>query len=168
MPKKCSKCRRIGHNLQKCPIKYYEGDLNNLCQRHGKGKDTRTTFNYCVGVYDGDWVNDKKEGKGIMTFNNGNKYEGMWDYDNMCGKGTMTYANGNKYDGEWKNSHKHGNGIMTYANGNKYEGEWKNNCLYKGKITFNSPNLNGFIELNGVKEYDNYYLLKALEYSYFQ
>ena len=49
------------------------------------------------------------------------------------GKGIMTYNNGDKYEGEYKNDLKEGKGIMIYNNGDKYEGEFKNNEIIKGK-----------------------------------
>ena len=31
--------------------------------------------------YEGDWKNDKKQGKGIIFYNNGSRYEGDWKND---------------------------------------------------------------------------------------
>ena len=41
------------------------------------------------------------------------------------GQGTHTYDDGGVYEGEWKDGLRHGQGTHTYANGNVYEGEWK-------------------------------------------
>jgi hypothetical protein len=43
------------------------------------------------------------------------------------GRGTMTYANGDVYEGKWSVNKRHGQGKMTYANGAVYEGLWKDN-----------------------------------------
>ena len=62
----------------------------------------------------------------MFTYANGNKYDGEWKDDKKNGRGVYTFANGNKYDGEWKDGDFNGRGVMTYADGNKYDGEWKN------------------------------------------
>ena len=41
-----------------------------------------------------------------MLFANGNKYEGEYKDNKKNGKGTYIYANGDKYKGEWKNGKK--------------------------------------------------------------
>ena len=57
---------------------------------------------------EGDWVNGKREGKGINYWKNGEKYEGEWKYDKREGKGIMYMKNGDRYDVEWKNDNKEG------------------------------------------------------------
>ena len=37
----------------------------------------------------------------------------------MEGKGTLTFLNGEKYQGKWKDNKKNGQGIYTFSNGNK-------------------------------------------------
>ena len=97
----------------------YDGDWkNNL--REGKG-----IMKYNNGdIYNGEWINDKIEGKGIMKYNNGDIYEGEWIKDIREGKGKMKYNNGDFYNGDWINNKKEGKGIMKYNNGNIYNGEW--------------------------------------------
>ena len=46
--------------------------------------------------YEGDFKNDKKEGKGIYYWNDGNRYEGDFKNDKKEGKGIYYYNNGNK------------------------------------------------------------------------
>lgn len=77
-------------------------------------------------MYDGEFKNDYKAGKGTMSYPNGNIYTGEWKKHQMHGKGTMEYSNGNVYEGEWKDGKRNGFGTMTYANGEVYKGEWKN------------------------------------------
>jgi hypothetical protein len=38
--------------------------------------------------YDGDWVNDMKEGRGVLLKANRDEYEGSWKNDKKNGKGT--------------------------------------------------------------------------------
>ena len=82
--------------------------------------------------YEGDFKNDKPNGRGILYWNDGSKYEGEWKNDIKEGKGIMYYNNGERYEGNWKNGRREGKGIYYWINGDKYEGDWKNN-LREGK-----------------------------------
>ena len=84
----------------------------------------------------------KPNGKGTMTYANGDKYEGEFKHGEPNGKGKMTYANGNTYEGEFQNGTRHGRGTLTYDKGGKYEGEFQNGSRLKGKMTYaNGGNL---------------------------
>ena len=76
----------------------YKGEMLDV-RRNGWG-----TFKNSEGVYVGEWKNDKKEGKGKMTY-----------YDKSKGV----------YEGEWKNNWKNGRGVLI-KNGKRYESEWVN------------------------------------------
>jgi hypothetical protein len=115
MPRKCGLCKKEGHNKSNCENAHYKGEYNYKGERHGKG-----TYDYKLSKYknmtlegakyEGDWVNGKREGKGVMIY-------GKPHYKNQNGQ--------TKYDGEWKNDKQHGKGIMYYLNGLLNEGEWK-------------------------------------------
>ena len=47
------------------------------------------------------------------------------------GKGTMTYPDGQKYSGEFKDGEKHGHGTLIYADGKTVAGEFKNGEFVK-------------------------------------
>ena len=49
---------------------------------------------------------------GTLTRPNKETYNGDWIKDSMNGKGIYTYANGDKYEGEWQNGLQHGEGIV--------------------------------------------------------
>ena len=116
MPRKCGLCKKEGHTRKNCENQYYKGEYNYKGERHGKG-----TYEYKLSKYkktdlenakyEGDWVEGKREGKGVMTWKNGNKCDCEWKNDKRHGKGTLTYSNGDKYEGEWKNGKKDGKGI---------------------------------------------------------
>ena len=54
--------------------------------------------------YEGDWINDKKEGNGKYIWEDGNYYIGQFKNGLRNGKGTEYYSNGNiKYEGDWIN-----------------------------------------------------------------
>ena len=60
---------------------------------------------------------------GISNIYIDSRYIGKFKNNKRNGKAINIYANGNKYIGEVKNDLKHGYGIYTWANGAKYEGE---------------------------------------------
>ena len=74
--------------------------------------------------YDGEWVDDVKEGYGVLTYVNGERYEGYWRNDKAHGKGTLTYSQGDRYIGDWAAGKKHGTGELHYANNDVFRGEW--------------------------------------------
>ena len=101
---------------------WYEGDWVND-KRHGKGNRFYENGNL---KYEGDWVNDRSEGKGKEYYENGGlEYEGDWMSDNREGKGKQYYKNGDWYDGDWVNDKREGKGKYYYENSKlKYEGNW--------------------------------------------
>lgn len=91
--------------------------------RHGSG-----TLYYADGqtIYDGEWVHDKKHGSAKITFVNG-VYEGDMMNDVKEGVGVYSYKNGDVYEGSWKDNKKHGVGVYRFAGGRGfYKGTWVN------------------------------------------
>ena len=76
---------------------------------------------YDNAIYTGSTVDDKKEGQGIIEYNNGDTYEGTFKNDKKQGKGIYYYKTGAKYDGDFHNDKKEGKGIYLYKNGTKYD-----------------------------------------------
>ena len=108
----------------------YVGDYLNG-KREGKG-----VYEYNNGDrYEGDYKDDLKDGKGVYEFKNGDKYEGEYKEGFFHGKGKYEYGDGDVYIGEYKKDLRDGQGIYKYKNGNVYEGEWKEG-LKHGKGTF--------------------------------
>ena len=98
----------------------YKGDYLNG-KREGKG-----IYTYNNGdIYEGEYKNDLKEGFGIYKYKNGDIYEGNYKEGNYEGKGIYKYHDGEIYNGEYKKDLRDGQGIYTYKNGNKYDGQWK-------------------------------------------
>ena len=52
-------------------------------------------------IYDGEWVDGKREGRGVYVYKNGNKYEGNYKNNELHGFGIYNY-NGFEYRGEYK------------------------------------------------------------------
>lgn len=62
-------------------------------------------------------------GNGTYYYSNGNKYDGQWMNDRKEGRGVYTYLlTGEKYNGEWWNGLKDGRGIFTFSYGDYYDG----------------------------------------------
>lgn len=95
-------------------------------------------FNNCRGerVYDsgakyiGDFVGNKRGGKGIMFFANGDKYEGDFKDSLLSGQGQFTWKDGEIYIGQYKEGRREGSGTFKYSSGNSYVGEWRNNVKH--------------------------------------
>ena len=73
MPRRCGLCKKEGHNRKNCPNLHYKGEYNYKGERHGKGtyeyklsKYKKTTLENAK--YEGDWVEGKREGKGVLTW----------------------------------------------------------------------------------------------------
>ena len=129
------KCGDVLHNCTGTKTYFaghkYVGDWLNE-RRHGKGKYTMI---WGLGEYEGDWVDDKRNGKGSQTRKSGNKYVGDWVNDKQHGKGTMFYDNGDKYVGDWIDDEKHGKGTFSSSKGTKYVGNYVEDEKH-GKGTF--------------------------------
>nr|XP_034194396.1 MORN repeat-containing protein 3-like [Osmia lignaria] len=103
----------------------YEGDwLNN--KRHGCGILSKilTKDNTIRYYYIGQWVNDKKHGFGHRWFEDGSYYKGDFWKNKRQGYGYMWYCNGDYYEGDWKNDLYDGTGTLVTANGNRYVGQF--------------------------------------------
>lgn len=75
--------------------------------------------------YEGQFLGDKREGRGILHQKNGEKYLGEWKGDIMHGEGVYVFSNGERYEGWFKMGVREGFGKYTFFNGNYYEGEWR-------------------------------------------
>ena len=65
---------------------------------HGKWKkDKRPNCNN----YDGFFLNDKKHGRGVFTWESGNRYDGNYMDDLREGYGEMLWNDGTQYRGNW-------------------------------------------------------------------
>jgi len=140
----------------------YDGDRNELEERHGNGKailpnhdvyegQYRKGLRYGQGIYkykkgrgaryEGQWYNGKKHGYGVFYYPDGSRYEGFWDSNIRTGFGTYYYPNGDIYEGFWERDKKNGKGLYIHKNNDgRYIGDWKDNiqmgeamCIYLGK-----------------------------------
>ena len=106
--------------------KYIGEVVNNL--KNGKGTLYFNQNNGCVkNKYEGDWKDDVKEGKGILYWNDGTRYDGDWKNGKREGKGILYGNNGERYEGDFKENKAEGKGIYLWADGKRYEGYFKEN-----------------------------------------
>lgn len=153
--------------LKKYPESTYFGELESM-KRQGIG-----IIKYQSGrIYEGNWKNDFRDGKGFEKFPNGSTYDGAylegkphglgkytwisgeyyigeWNSGKKDGKGTWKGLENEYYVGAWKNGKPEGSGLYNWKNGNKYEGEWLNG-LKNGQGTdyyFNGDTYIGMFQL---------------------
>ena len=119
-----SRPRPVGNTNLSQPGYKYEGERNERGERHGNGKAVLPNGD----VYEGQYKNGMRHGKGQYIFNdqNGAKYVGDYKDNRKNGFGTFFYPDGSRYEGFWKDDKRHGRGIYYYGNGDVYEGEWNN------------------------------------------
>jgi hypothetical protein len=70
----------------------------------------------------------------VKTWPNGDRYEGQFVDDRKDGVGTYTWgpggpAAGERYQGDFRADRRHGFGIYTWPSGDQYVGEWANDTI---------------------------------------
>ena len=124
----------------------YIGEFRDM-KKWGRGKLITNKL-----IYEGEFVNDKIEGKGRIKFlKSGIEYEGTFINDNIEGYGKFKWINGDIYEGEVKNNKMHGNGVYHYKNGKVFKGLFKNGQISK---TENSNVKNSLISERLNYQYD--------------
>lgn len=125
----------------------FEGHFN-TGEKEGYGR----SVNIQGEVYNGDWVNSKKSGFGVLnkedsiyvgewandkfsgmgkleapTF----KYDGNWEKGLQHGKGTMENPDNTIFIGDFVNGVVSGEGVLKYPNGKCIKGHWENGKVLK-------------------------------------
>ena len=93
-------------------------------------------LNTNVLIFEGEYLNGKKNGKGKEYYENGKlKFEGEYLNGEKNGKGKEYDENGKiKYEGEYLDDEKNGNGKEYYRNGKlMFEGEFVKDKKFSGK-----------------------------------
>jgi len=80
-------------------------------------------------VYEGEFAEDRRDGRGKVTWVNGDSYEGEWRNDNQHGLGRNIFSNGSAFIGSFKDNLKHGLGEYRWEDGSIYIGEWQGNKM---------------------------------------
>ena len=66
-----------------------------------------------TNIYEGEWKDNKKEGKGILKLIDGSSYEGEWKNDRIEGKGIMEYRDGGFYLFRYREGMIYGVGMLS-------------------------------------------------------
>lgn len=86
--------------------------------------------NYKNGnIYEGEWLNNRKEGYGIETFANKSVYQGEFHKGFKHGIGKYKWSDGSIYEGELVNNSLEGYGIIKFKGGTYCAGIWKDNQI---------------------------------------
>uniref|UniRef100_A0A7S1KSR7 Uncharacterized protein n=1 Tax=Percolomonas cosmopolitus TaxID=63605 RepID=A0A7S1KSR7_9EUKA len=104
-------------------ITTYDGEWHND-KKQGKAQVT-----FPNGKYVGEMQNDMKEGYGRYVYKNGSVFSGYWHVNQKNGKGSFKNQDGSTYVGTWVSGAKDGVGIFTDASGVQYREKWKNGRL---------------------------------------
>ncbi|CCW60044.1 unnamed protein product [Phytomonas sp. EM1] len=91
----------------------------------------REGYGRCVyhngDVYEGDWQNDQRHGKGRMHYHaTGAVYDGSWERGVRCGMGILTEGD-DVYEGEFERGERSGSGTQKSKDGSVYTGDWRFN-----------------------------------------
>lgn len=104
----------------------------------------------------GEYKNGLPNGYGEQIYyTHGGKYSGTFKDGLKEGKGTLTFPNGETYTGDWVSDIRHGNGKMKYADGVEYEGEFQNNQRH-GKGKQNNPEAGVYVGEFEFNQYNGY------------
>jgi hypothetical protein len=83
-------------------------------------------------VYEGDFVDSKKTGKGKFTWSDVNVYEGDFVDSKKTGKGKFSWGDGNMYEGDFVVGKQAGKGKFTWASGKVFEGDYLDGKMKTG------------------------------------
>jgi hypothetical protein len=121
------------------------------------------------GKYEGETLDGKRHGRGVMKFWNGNTYHGEFVQDQFDGIGDYIWADGRTYKGQFKADKIHGRGTARWPDGKIYNGEWiadqadghgilklADHRVFEGTFTGNFPIHGQMIESNGTTFLSNF------------
>ena len=98
------------------PIEELKSKIDNLTKNINFWPKRETKY-YPEGRYEGEIVNGKREGKGKFYYNNdedymGKVYDGEWKNDMREGRGIETWPDGERFEGYFINDLRNGKGFI--------------------------------------------------------
>ena len=111
--------RPSGTMVIQLPRGVYDGDVLNG-RPHGFGVLETEDGD----IYEGGWRAGKRHGHGVIKWADGSSYTGSWHEGEIQGEGTLVTAEEDRYAGEFQDGELHGTGVYHWADGSRYEGEW--------------------------------------------
>jgi hypothetical protein len=116
----------------------YRGPRNKFGEMDGKGKLSFENGDEYVG----EFRHDHFHGDGVYSYGDGNLYSGGYKKSKKHGKGEYKYTSGDMYTGDWFDDKKHGKGTYKFHNGNVYTGDWyRGQMTGKGTYTYENGNV---------------------------
>ena len=79
--------------------------------------------------YEGEFLHDMFHGQGTFYFANGDVYVGQWVENKRSGKGVMYFEDCDRYECEFLNYKFNGKGVYYFKTGVKRAGTWRNDKL---------------------------------------
>lgn len=135
------------------------------------GEDGEETV--VTAVYEGEYKDGLKHGRGKMTFPGGDKFDGFFANNSMEGEGTYTYTSGDIYSGSFVGGKKEGEGryefgkdesqvVGTWVGGAITTGTWelKGAAVYTGAFKNGKPDGEGVIKFTSGIEQSGAYVAK--------
>ncbi|CDW71111.1 phosphatidylinositol-4-phosphate 5- [Stylonychia lemnae] len=137
----------------------YEGKVNAQLKREGQfGK-----FYFLNGdTYEGEWIRDKRQGKGKLFFHRGGEFEGIFKDDEIYDgklrdKNDNLFANDKKKGGYFLRGKLHGYGKASFSNGDEYEGEFRDGVFSgKGKLIYKNLDPQYYEEATYIGQFRNH------------
>eukprot|EP00960_Hanusia_phi_P038962 753676-Hanusia_phi.AAC.15 len=117
----------------------YMGEWMRGCM-NGKGVLTYEDGEFYIGT----WKNDQKDGIGVYSWgrqsgeNAGDKFEGKFSKGLANGHGRTIFNDGSKHQGEYSEGQLHGWGILRTSDGWEFVGRWEKNELDAEVVRMNS------------------------------
>lgn len=108
-------------NIEKILDSNYIGEIDSENLNDGFGVKIFDEYSE-YHKYEGTWKAGQFDGKGELTFKNGEVYKGDFVAGTFEGRGTMLFDDGSKYIGGWKGGKKHGQGFYNYDDGSRLYG----------------------------------------------
>lgn len=93
----------------------------------------QATLTYANGklTYSGQVVNQRLNGQGTLTYDNGDVYQGQFKNGVFNGQGKFVAQNGWTYEGQFKNGQPEGQGTLTAKDKKVYKGTFKQGIYQK-------------------------------------
>ncbi len=96
----------------------------------GMAADGAVTVSWGQGWrYDGEMLNGRFDGEGILVNDKGDQFAGWWKDGKLNGAGRVIHADGARYEGRWKDDQPSGRGVLIRTDGSRTEGEFQDGQL---------------------------------------
>merc|ERR1712166_416767 len=104
------------------------------CTRQGSGRAKALEKKTCGEVYNGNFAQGHRHGKGKCIYSNGEQYIGQWRKGWRHGQGRQVSANGDFYEGSFDRNRKDGHGMLVKMSCEAFIEDWKCDVCLKSAI----------------------------------